>query len=238
MFDQSKPRNGLDTIVPELAESWAWDDVAHQAHVQAAPGRQMARRQAVHRQGRAVHLAQADRQGRRRASAATRARIWWNNLQGGDDQRRFRGDLRARQAAAVVPRRCSPRTCRRSIPAMCRRREHAHQADRHRPVQVRHVRAEHGDQAGEESRLLEARPAVSRRHRVPHHRQPLDAPAGVRGQRVRPDLRRRHHRAAGGRHHGALAQGDLPAGADRRQHQPARESREAAVRQRACCARR
>jgi peptide/nickel transport system substrate-binding protein len=26
IFDQSKPRNGLDTIVPELAESWAWDE--------------------------------------------------------------------------------------------------------------------------------------------------------------------------------------------------------------------
>jgi peptide/nickel transport system substrate-binding protein len=25
IFDQSKPRNGLDTIVPELAESWSWD---------------------------------------------------------------------------------------------------------------------------------------------------------------------------------------------------------------------
>src|SRR5262249_51291755 len=25
IFDQSKPRNGLDTVVPELAESWAWD---------------------------------------------------------------------------------------------------------------------------------------------------------------------------------------------------------------------
>jgi peptide/nickel transport system substrate-binding protein len=25
MFDPAKPRNGLDTIVPELAESWAWD---------------------------------------------------------------------------------------------------------------------------------------------------------------------------------------------------------------------
>jgi peptide/nickel transport system substrate-binding protein len=25
MFDQSKPRNSLDTIVPELAESWSWD---------------------------------------------------------------------------------------------------------------------------------------------------------------------------------------------------------------------
>src|SRR5262245_5623651 len=27
IFDQSKPRNGLDTIVPELAESWAWDEL-------------------------------------------------------------------------------------------------------------------------------------------------------------------------------------------------------------------
>ena len=26
IFDQSKPRNGLDAIVPELAESWAWDE--------------------------------------------------------------------------------------------------------------------------------------------------------------------------------------------------------------------
>ena len=26
IFDQSKPRNGLDTIMPELAESWAWDE--------------------------------------------------------------------------------------------------------------------------------------------------------------------------------------------------------------------
>lgn len=26
VFDQSKPRNGLDTIIPELAESWAWDE--------------------------------------------------------------------------------------------------------------------------------------------------------------------------------------------------------------------
>src|SRR5215813_599468 len=25
IFDQSKPHNGLDTIAPELAESWSWD---------------------------------------------------------------------------------------------------------------------------------------------------------------------------------------------------------------------
>src|SRR6185436_347711 len=26
IFDQAQPRNGADTIQPELAESWAWDD--------------------------------------------------------------------------------------------------------------------------------------------------------------------------------------------------------------------
>ena len=38
------------------------------AHLPAAPGRQMARRQAVHRQGRQMHLGSADRQGEREAA--------------------------------------------------------------------------------------------------------------------------------------------------------------------------
>ena len=42
MFDQHKTRNSIDTIVPDLAESWTWDDEQDQAHVQAAPGRQVA----------------------------------------------------------------------------------------------------------------------------------------------------------------------------------------------------
>ena len=63
LFDQQKPLNTPETIVPDLAESWAWDATQHQADLQAAPGREMARRQAVHGQGRAVHLEQADRQG-------------------------------------------------------------------------------------------------------------------------------------------------------------------------------
>jgi len=25
LFDQSKPRNSIDTIIPDLAESWTWD---------------------------------------------------------------------------------------------------------------------------------------------------------------------------------------------------------------------
>ena len=69
LFDQAKKHNTPDTIVPDLAESWSWDASPHPADVQAAPGREMARRQAVHRQGRGVHLGHADRQGQATSSA-------------------------------------------------------------------------------------------------------------------------------------------------------------------------
>ena len=56
IYDQHKPQNSMDTIVPELATSWAWskDDTALTFKLRA--GRQVARRRAVHRQGREVHL--------------------------------------------------------------------------------------------------------------------------------------------------------------------------------------
>ena len=80
MFDQGKKLNSTETIVPDLAESWAWDDYQHQAHLQAAPGRELARRQAVHGQGRAVHLEQADGQGHRRRLPRNPRAIWWQNV--------------------------------------------------------------------------------------------------------------------------------------------------------------
>ena len=61
IFDQSKPRNGLDTIVPELAESWSWDASRTRLTFKLRARRQVARRQAVHGQGRAMHLGQAPR---------------------------------------------------------------------------------------------------------------------------------------------------------------------------------
>ena len=95
------------------------------------------------------------------------------------------------------------------------------------------VRCQHVGQARQEHRVLEAGAALSRRRRVQHHRQPLDPHPRLRRQRVRTDIRCRYHRAADGRGHGALAQGHMPAGADRRQHQPDRQSQQAALRQRA-----
>ena len=76
-----------------------------QAHLQAAPGREVARRQAVHRHRREVHLGRADGQGRREARHHPQepAQGLVHQPQGRDDQRRQRGDLRPRPAAALVP---------------------------------------------------------------------------------------------------------------------------------------
>ena len=103
LFDQTKPLNSLDTIVPDLAESWAWDATQDQAHLQAAPGRQVARRQAVHRQGRAVHLEHAERQGRRGLPQEPAQASGRHNL----EEVTVNGDYEAtfilKRAAAVVP---------------------------------------------------------------------------------------------------------------------------------------
>ena len=45
-------------------------------------------------------------------------------------------------------------------------------SDRHRPVQVRRVQAERMHQGGAQPGLLEAGPALSRRHRIHDHREP------------------------------------------------------------------
>ena len=74
MFDQHKPQNSLDTIVPDLADELELERGRQVAHLQAARRRQMARRQAVHRQGRQMHLRPAAGQGHRRICVSTRAR--------------------------------------------------------------------------------------------------------------------------------------------------------------------
>jgi hypothetical protein len=62
VFDPKEKVNSPDKIVPDLAESWSWNDDKTKLTF-AAPGRQVARRQALHRQGRQMHLGSAHRQG-------------------------------------------------------------------------------------------------------------------------------------------------------------------------------
>ena len=75
IYDQHKPQNSMDTIEPELATSWAWEHGHQGAHLQAAAGRQVARRRAVHRQRREMHIRPLARQGAGQVPRRIRARV-------------------------------------------------------------------------------------------------------------------------------------------------------------------
>ena len=112
----------------------------HQTDVQAAAGREMARRPAVHRQGRAVHLADADRQGRDAGLQAQSAQGLVHQAAGRQHQRRLRGDLRTERAAAE-PAGAARQRVLGGLSLPCAAAGDAHQAGRHRAVQIRRVQA-------------------------------------------------------------------------------------------------
>ena len=56
VFDQQVKQNSLDSIVPDLATAWSWNEDGYRADLSAAPRRHLARRQTVHGQGCPVHL--------------------------------------------------------------------------------------------------------------------------------------------------------------------------------------
>ena len=159
-------------------------------------------------------------------------KAWYGNLDEVDRQRRRRGDLPSEAAAAgaagaarlgLLADLSLPRPAGADAAA----------PDRHRPVQIRRVQAERVHQARAQPGLLEAGPALSRRHRVHDHPEPLDRDPGLHRRQVRHDLARtsvtvpllKDIARAG-------AAGDLRAGADQRHRQPADQPRQAAVRQR------
>ena len=168
MFDQEKS-NSLDTIVPDLAESWSWNADQKQAHLQAAQGVKWHDGKPFTAKDVEVHLdlligkadekptlpqepAQGLVHNLKDVTAQRRHEVTFNL---GRPQPSFLS-LLASGYTPVYPCHVSPR--------------HAHQADRHRAVQVRRVQAQRGDQARAQSRLLEEGPALSRRHRMEDHR--------------------------------------------------------------------
>ena len=183
-----------------------------QAHLQAARGRQVARRQAVHRQGRGLHAGQAAGQGPRRVPQEP-AHDLVAQPEGGDRQRRPRGDLPPQPAAGLVPvavrHRLHPGL---SLPRVGG--GHAHQADRHGAVQVRRVQEQRVRQARAQPRLLEkGHPYIDAIDwRVISNRSTRGA--GLRRRRVRHDVLARLDRALMQGHPVAAAEGHLRAAAD------------------------
>ena len=231
IFDQSKPRNGFDTISPELAESWAWDASRTRLTLKLRQGVKWHDGKPF--TAKDVQCTWNKIQGKDPDEFRKNPRqVWWSNLKevtiDGDFEATF---VLARPQAsfpALLASNLSP-----VYPCHVPTKDMRTKPIGTGPFKFVVVRCQHVGQARQEHRLLEAGASLPRRRRVQHHRQPLDPHPGFRRQRVRPHLRCRCHGAADGRRDGALAQGHLPAGAHRRQHQSARQPQQAALRQRA-----
>src|SRR5215831_16691643 len=145
-------------------------------------------------------------------------------------QWRFRGHIGTVTAATLVARHAGLRLQRHiSMPRLGTR--HAHQADRHRTLQVRRVQEQRVDPARSQFGLLDEGPTLSRCHRVAHRAQPLDAHSCLRGRRIRPDANRRHYSAPPQRLEKECAKRRLFDAADQRDHAHAGQPRAAAIRQ-------
>ena len=229
LYDQHKAQNSLDTIVPDLAESWSWNEEGTRLTFKL-------------RQGVKWHdgkpFTSADVKctwdlltGR----AAERLRLnprksWWNNVAeiATDSPTEATFVLKRPQPAIlaliasgytpVYPCHVSPRDMR----------QHPIGTG---PFKFVEFKPNESYQARSQSRLLEAGAALSRRHRIHDHPQPLDRDPRLHRRQVRPDLSLRGHRAADEGRQEPGAAGGLRAGAEQRQHQSAGQPRGAALRQ-------
>jgi ABC-type transport system substrate-binding protein len=157
LYDQHVKQNSMQSIVPELANSWTWDEdgtrLTFKLHegVKWHDGKPFTARD--------VKCTWDLLQGK----ASERLRInprkaWYRNLEevttNGDYEATFVFDICIKAAAARFSRAARLRVfAGLSLPCLDAR--DAPTPNRHRPVQIRRIQAERVDQAGAQPRLLE-----------------------------------------------------------------------------------
>ncbi len=167
MYDQHVAQNSPDSIIPDLATSWAWSE----------DGKELAfplRRGVKWHDGRPFTAADVKCTwdllldvGSEKLRVNPR-KTWYLNLDrvttNGDYEVTFH--LKRPQPAllSLLASGWSP-----VYPCHVSPARHASSSDRHRPVQIRRVQAEPSNPDGEKPGVLEARAALSRRHRVADH---------------------------------------------------------------------
>ena len=155
LYDQHKKLNTMDTIQPELATSWAWDESKTKLtfklrnDVKWHDGKPFTAKDVV------CTLDKLQEKGTDTVPQEP-AQDLVAQSEGGDDQRRPRGDVPPRPAAGVVRRAVRHRL----QPGLSLSRvggRHAHQAGRHGPLQVRRVQEQQVGQGRAQPRLLARR---------------------------------------------------------------------------------
>ena len=191
IFDQHIAQNSVDTLRPELAESWAW----------SGDGKVLTfklRKDVKWHDGKPFTSADAKctfdmLMGKSQQKFRQNPRkSWYDEVNevttNGDYEASF--NLKRPQPALlsllasgytpVYPCHVSPGDMRTKPVGTG-------------PFKFVEFKANEFDQAGEEPRLLEEGPALSRRHRVHHHHQPLDRDPRFRRRQVRHDVPDAYH---------------------------------------------
>src|ERR1700746_2236801 len=177
LYDQHEPQNSIQSIRPDLATDWSWDE---------------------DRIRLTFHLRQGVQWHDGKPFTAKDVKCTWDLLLGksseklrvnpqalvpqprrGHHQRRLRGHLPSETAAAGVYRDPCLGVVS-GLPVPCQPSRHAQQSARHRPVQICRIQAERIHQGDAQRGLLETGPALSRRHRVYDHQKPVDRDPGLR----------------------------------------------------------
>ena len=175
---RASPQNSPQSIVPDLAKSWAWSadgkDLTFklQEGVKWHDGKPFTAKDVVC----TFDLLTGKGEDKLRTNPR---KTWYSNVDKRHGQRRLRGD-RSTQASAAVAALAARLGLLADVPLPRAGGADAHQADRHRALQVRRVQAERRHQGHAQHRLLEEGQALSRRHRIHHRAQPRHGDAELR----------------------------------------------------------
>ena len=186
IFDQHVPQNTLQSIVPDLATGWSWNEDGTELTFRLRDGVRWHDGQPF--TAKDVQCTWDMLLGKSAAKFRINPRkSWYWNLDRGHNRWRWRGGVSPEAAAAGVGRAARFRI----FAGLSLSRATAGDApapDRQRPIQIRIVQAQRGDPADPQSGLLETGTALSRRHRMDHYPQPLDGAAGFPCGKGRYDL--------------------------------------------------
>ena len=195
-FDPAKKQESVDTIIPELAEKWSWQDNHRnlvfflRKDVKWHDGKPFTS-QDVKYTFDAVRGA-PDAKARLKVNPR---KLWYENIEAIEVAGRLHRGLPAQAAAAVAPAHARLGLLARPPRPRAARRVQE-QCIGTGPFKLKENKPGELDRVREEPRLLHQGPAVSRRHQVRDHPRPLDAdrraavrPARRGGQRLEQDER-------------------------------------------------
>ena len=175
VFDPAKPHESLDTVIGDLAESWSWDATNTKLTFKLHQGVKWHDGQPFTAKDVQCTWRMLIGKGDNADFQRNPRKVWYSKLQDVSINGEYEATFELSRAAAE-PAGAARERLLAGLSLSRAAAGDAHQAGRHRSVQVRRVQARRHDPPGAQSRLLQEGPALSRRDRVP--RSSTTAPRG------------------------------------------------------------